>query len=138
MHTHLIDRIKYITSYNIQKKVQLIFVILFYIAFTGWCFVYSWNGHLDSVKISTTFLVLTLIYILTVIIPVSRVLFIKTWMVMGTIISYLLTIIITAVIYFLFLTPVFYVRNKFNKKNKKMNSYWITDLYVNDDYTKMG
>ena len=57
---------------------------------------------------------------------------------MGTIISYLLTIIITAIIYFLFLTPVFYVRNKFNKKNKKMNSYWITDLYVNDDYTKMG
>lgn len=137
MYTQLTERLRHIKTNTLSDKEQTLFVFIFTLAFLFFLFYFQWNWHFAAIKITTEITVLFILFILMMVLP-TRVVIIKGWLIAGTIVSYSLVFLFMVVVYYLILSPLFYLFNTFRTKRKSIHSSWKMDFYTNDDYRKMG
>jgi hypothetical protein len=134
----MINSIKERWNKPINRKERLVFswILLFLYCICSYKVFFMPGfpfGYLHIILLSGLILIVSSFFFKRLGIQVYR-----SWATVRMLLFNLFFLMIEVLIYFLILTPVFLILDRFKNKTGKMNTNWSEKQYINQDYKKMG
>ena len=133
----MINRIRHICSQHFSQK-------------EGWLFLIAWTAlvsisYLEFRSRQTEWdfpwwllIGWSLFCIAYLTLPQWKLISIRFWLILTSILFTSIFNLVLTIVYFLFLTPIYFIKNKVFTDRKTKNTNWVESRIENKDYTSMG